>query len=254
MQDQITALQPKSPPVVPSVKRKVYLGASDLSQFQGVPATLKRSYYGLLDTGFKPAVVLAQAKAVQAQRMTLMSIDRGKQAKGGVAPDVSKLAQFGPAITANPLTRLILHHEPENDFTSAPLATNVAGYQAWFTAAAQWVRANCPNVKIGPCLMAWTLRNGGPGVATWLNKIDRALIDFFAVDGYANPGKHLADLPLLNALSVAKALDVPLIIAETGQEQTADQAGWLAELLAWAQDNKEIEAISWWPGDGPNEH
>lgn len=245
------------PPVLPP--RRLLFGASDLTQFAGINLGVHRSYFGLEDTGYHPDQALAIAKAdAAAGRKTVISVGRGRTLNSWPAggPDLNKLQQFLPAFTANPDTVVIGHHEPENDAAGDMAHPNIAarqsGYKGWFTSFADFVRKSAPHVRLGVCFMAWTLRNGGPGITGWLP--DPALYDVFCIDGYAQKGDKLANLPLANALPLAKSLHKPLIVAETGMNSDGDQPGFLAELVGWWAANPEIEAISWWPGDGPNGH
>ena len=258
-QDQVDALVDglqaeidgiKNPPNPPQGK---IIGSADMSAFRGLKISGHRTYNGFgAQRQYNPTVALAQVKAdLAAGRKPYFSIGNGNnKAHPGGPQDWPTTLTGLPIDTFVPTVAtvqkaggtLIIHHEPEDD------PGNPANFKTWFGLMADYYRKQVPGIRIGLCLMSWTGRQGGPGFPKWTP--DTGKFDVFCIDGYAHAAMDTAPNIFANALSYTKSLKKPLMITETGQENTQDQAAYLHSLDQFVQANAEVEGFLYWNGGG----
>lgn len=239
-----------APPAPPKPVYKVMLGASDLSLMAGTSPTGRRNYKGLSDSGFNPTATLTQITAdAAAGRGTVLSIgNKGDSTPD--TPDMVKFATFDPAFEANPWLTYVGWHEPEGDLPQAK-------WGAYMNKTLQYIKDNHPHVRTGCCFMAWTVRDGGPGVDSWLQAVDLSLLDVIGFDCYNNGPTGTPQEPakwINTCYQIAQSHGKLLGIYETGQNKLrGDDGVFWDNMTGWCADKGEnLDAILWWTQKGPN--
>lgn len=130
---------------------------------------------------------------------------------------------------------LIPNHEPEND------GGQPADYRNWGAQVQSGLRARLtvPDVRIGPCLMAWTISHGNPEDWIWTG------VDFLAWDGYGSLPPGNGDRSPAQVfdpcVAINRRLGLPMLIAETSAMfSRGKQDQFIADLIPYCQSIADV--------------
>ncbi len=155
-----------------------------------------------------------------------------------------------------PGTRIIFHHEPENEYNG-----NGAAFVAQYDQEYETLKAANPALIVGMAAMSYQYAGGRYGqTGSFLPPADH--VDFYAVDNYESKptGKGLAtDAPFMGWYNLVKDRGKPLAFAEYGvgvnpvgatDQWSAQRAATMTADKAWIAAHPAFTVLLYWYNTG----